>query len=48
MTKTPGAAGRAARGNLPMEDWNSGEQGIMDPFERTDQALALLEAGLPR
>ncbi len=32
---------------LPMEGWTHDEQGIMDLFERTDQALALLEAGLP-
>jgi AcrR family transcriptional regulator len=32
---------------LPVEGWPGDEQGVMSVFERTDQALALLEDGLP-
>ncbi len=32
---------------LPAEGWAADDQGIMTLFERTDQALAALEAGLP-
>jgi len=32
---------------LPVEGWPHDDEGIMALFERTDQALALLEAGLP-
>jgi AcrR family transcriptional regulator len=32
---------------MPWEDWSSDRRTIADTFERIDQALALLEAGLP-
>jgi len=32
---------------MPWEDWSSDRRTIEDMFERIDQALALLEAGLP-
>ena len=32
---------------MPWEDWSSDRRTIEDTFERIDQALALLEAGLP-
>ncbi|MBV9206786.1 MAG: TetR family transcriptional regulator [Actinobacteria bacterium] len=32
---------------MPWEDWSSDRQSIEGTFERIDQALALLEAGLP-
>jgi len=32
---------------MPWEDWSSDQRTIEDMFERIDQALALLEAGLP-
>jgi hypothetical protein len=32
---------------LPLEGWSSDRHTIEDTFERIDQALALLEAGLP-
>jgi len=32
---------------MPWAGWSSDRQIIMDMFERIDQALALLEAGLP-
>ena len=32
---------------MPWEGWSSDRQTIVDMFERIDQALALLEAGLP-
>ncbi len=32
---------------MPWEGWSSDRQGIEETFERIDQALGLLEAGLP-
>ena len=32
---------------MPWEDWSSDRQAIVDMFERIDQALGLLEDGLP-
>ena len=32
---------------MPWEGWSSDRQAIVDMFERIDQALNLLEAGLP-
>jgi hypothetical protein len=32
---------------MPWESWSSDRRTIEDTFERIDQALALLEAGLP-
>ena len=32
---------------MPWEDWSSDRRTIEDMFQRIDQALALLEAGLP-
>jgi len=32
---------------MPWEGWSSDRQTIEDTFQRIDQALALLEAGLP-
>ena len=32
---------------MPWEGWSSDRQAFVDMFERIDQALNLLEAGLP-
>jgi hypothetical protein len=32
---------------MPWEGWSSDRQGIVNMFERIDEALNLLEAGLP-